>query len=184
MATANPMGEVVQIPASLRFVRPPGLPVTCSDEQLLEAVKAYLCGAREDVLAPMLSVPEHAVKYWTDSREWGELTRYVLPEVRGILSGQLTRCASKALLELDERITDGDYRYDAGGALLGRTKLRAKELSLIATQVMEQSERLEKLLGNLKDSDDSLTLQELANALETIARKPKDISGEAERVAD
>ena len=182
------MATAITVPKSLpQFVRPPGLPLTCSDDQLLEAVKAYMCGATKDSLAPMLGVPAIAVAHWTDSREWGELVRLVTREVRGVLSGQLTRCASLSLKELADRLQHGEIVYqtsDDGETTTIRRALKAKELSTIAREVLEQQERLEKLLGNIRDDDDKVDLRKLAKSLENYARMGRDVTEESKRVPD
>jgi hypothetical protein len=177
---------LVALPEVLPFARrPPGLPATCSDTDLAEAVKAYLCGASEETLAGMLKVPTHAVKHWLDCREWGVLCQTLRPEVEGVLGGQMTRLASLAFVQLEDRIVKGDPVIGANGEVLtddeGNPRfkpLKGKELSLIATQMLETRAKIKPQDPNKKDDD--LTLLDLARSLKKYA-EAKDISGEARR---
>ena len=178
------MGEVLRIPESLpMFRRPPGLPATCSDEDLEEAVKASLCGADDKSLAKLLKVPSSAVKYWTDSKEWGGIVALLLPEVQSILKGQLTRLASTALTQLDERLQKGDPIYDLTGEYKGRKKLKARDLADIAVKVMEQQRALERSIGDISDDENRISLDKLAKALKK-AGEEREIDVTPQRVTD
>jgi hypothetical protein len=156
------------------FVRPPGLPATCSDAQLLEAAKAYLCGTDPETLAKMLGVPVVGLRYWTDSREWGQLIEFIRPEVAGILIGQTTRVASLALVQLEDRLVKGDQVFNQQGEYVGRREIRGKDLAEIATKVLEQQKNLERSIGKITDDDNALSLKKLAAALTNYAEaKPE-----------
>jgi len=164
------MGQVLAIPDSIpQFRRPPGLPLTCTDEDLSEAVKAHLCGANDDSLAELLHVPARSVKYWTDSKEWAAITALFLPDVQLILKGQLTRLASSALNQLDERLQNGDPVYNLQGEYAGRKKLKARELADIAIKVMDEQRALEKSIGKIGDDEGKISLEKLARALKKAA---------------
>ena len=178
---------LVALPEVLPFARrPPGLPATCTDADLAEAVKAYLCGASEETLSGLLHVPPHAVKHWLDCREWGVLCQTLRPEVEGVLGGQMTRLASLAFVQLEKRLIEGDPAIGANGEVLTDEQgepihkpLKAKELSLIATQMLETRAKIK--VEDPQKSDMELGLLELAKSLKEFA-KAKDISGEASRV--
>jgi len=171
------MGNVIplELPPNFPvFTRPPGLPETCSDAQLLEAAKAYLCGTDNPTLAKMLGVPVAGIRYWTDSREWGQLIEFIRPEVAGILIGQTTRVASLALVQLEDRLVKGDQVFSQQGEYVGRREVKAKDLAEIATKVLEQQKNLERSIGKITDDENSLSLRKLAAALESYAeQKPE-----------
>jgi hypothetical protein len=178
------MGEVLPLPDLPenfpRFERPPGLPLTCSDAQLCETVKSYLAGAEPAVLAKMLGVPGKSIRYWLDSREWGSLVAMLLPEVRGVMSGQLTRVASLALVQLEARLRDGDQVFNQQGEYVGRREIRGRDLATIATAVLEQQVKLERIIGGITDDKNVISLDKLAAGLKRYA-EAKDITGEAVR---
>ena len=167
--------NIVNLPDNFPvFARPVGLPLTCSDAQLLETVKAFLCGVPNATLAGMLGVPEFAVRYWLDSREWGGLVAMLKPEVAGILIGQTTRVASLALVQLEERLRKGDQVFNQQGVMTGRREIKAKELAEIATKVLEQQKNLERSIGKVTDDENALSLKKLADALTNYAEaKPE-----------
>ena len=178
------MGSVLPLPDLPdnfpHFERPPGLPLTCSDAQLCETVKSYLAGAEPAVLAQMLGVPKASVRYWLDSREWGSLVAMLLPEVRGVMSGQLTRVASLALNQLEARLREGDQVFNQQGEYVGRREIRGRDLATIATAVLEQQVKLEKIIGGITNDDNVISLDKLAQGLKRYA-EAKDITGEAVR---
>ncbi len=177
---------LVALPEVLPFARrPPGLPATCSDTDLSEAVKAYLCGASEATISTLLKVPEHAVKHWLDCREWGVLCQTLRPEVEGVLGGQMTRLASLAFVQLEDRIVKGDPVIGANGEVLtddeGNPRfkpLKGKELSLIATQMLETRAKIKPEKD--RNPDEDLGLLEIAKGLRRLAQM-KDITGESRR---
>ena len=166
------------------FVRPPGLPYTCTDEMLLEAVKCYLIGTDEKTLARMLCVDTKSVRYWTDSREWAALIELQTPELKMMLKGQLTRVASMTLRQLEDRLTYGDQVFDMTGKFVRRREIKGRDLSEIMTRVLEQRANLEKVIGNMTDPDGKLDLQEIADGLAQYAKQKrfdasKEIEGDA-----
>jgi len=168
------MGEVIPLPQFPVFNRPPGLPETCSDEQLCEAVKIHLCGGTHAAIAKLLSVPEKAVRYWVDSREWGQLTALLKPEVAGILIGQTTRVASLALTQLEDRLLNGDEVWNQQGEIVGMRKIKGRDLAEIATKVLEQQKNLERSIGKITDDENTISLKKLATALTNYAEaKPE-----------
>ena len=178
------MGQVLPLPELPEnfpyFQRPPGLPETCTDAQLCEAVKSYLAGSDLPTLALMLGVPQRSVRYWLDSKEWGSLVALLLPEFRGVMSGQLTRVASLALNQLEARLRDGDQVFNQQGAYVGRREIRGRDLATIATAVLEQQVKLEKIIGGITNDDNVISLDKLAQGLKRYA-EAKDITGEAVR---
>ncbi len=165
------------------FARPPGLPQTCTDAMLCEAVKCFLLGTDEKTLARMLCVPKSAVRYWTDSKEWAALIKMYTPEIESMLKGQLTRVASMALRQLEDRLNDGDQVFNQQGECVARRELKGRELAEIATRVLEQRANLEKLVGDLGDDKEKLSIQDLAVGLKKFVQA-KDVTAESRRAAD
>jgi hypothetical protein len=142
----------IQIPDSLpQFKRPPGLPETCSDEMLMEAVKASLCGAAPEELAKMLGVPAKGVKYWMNSREWQSIKAYVWPEVKGLVHNELVSVRSKALQLIGKRLHEGDPYYDLSGEFKGYRPLKANDLVNVLQRTSEVVHQIEKELGVVSD---------------------------------
>jgi hypothetical protein len=96
------------------------------------------------------------------------------------MSGQLTRVASLALNQLEARLRDGDQVFNQQGAYVGRREIRGRDLATIATAVLEQQVKLEKIIGGITNDDNVISLDKLAQGLKRYA-EAKDITGEAVR---
>ena len=156
------MGEMV------RFKRPLGLPERWEDEQLMVAVRAYVFGG--DV-GEILGVGELEVGHWVRSRQWQELVRMVMPEVREVMAAQLVRIGNRALSQLDERLERGDPVLGIDGSpkvVEGKAvyrPLKARDLADIAMKVMDQRRALEAKVGPVVDEEGKISLVRLAESL-------------------
>jgi hypothetical protein len=175
------MGDVLPIPASLpMFRRPPGLPRTCSDEDLLEAVKASLCGAQPEELADLLRVPKSAVRYWVSSKEWNALKQYVWPDLKGVLHTELVSVRSNILKQIAERVREGDPQFNMRGELVGYRPIKARDLTEMLVRTSEIIHVIEKEIGGIRDDEGNISLKELAEGLKRYAQA-KDVTVEAAR---
>lgn len=175
------MGQIVAMK------RPLGLPERWEDEKLLLAVRSHLFGAGADTVADILGTSVQEVKHWTRSKQWGELTRLVQPQVADFLADQMMRLSNKALLALDDCMERGDPVLDMSGAPKldedGNPiyrPLKAKDLAEIATKVMAERRALLAKATAEEDDEDRISLRALAAALKDAGEKKlRVIEGEA-----
>lgn len=183
----------VSIPKTVdvvEFDRPPGLPATCSDKELLEAVKASICGATDKDLAYLLHVPEFSVKYWVASKEWTAIKDHVIPELKGLLHTQLCGIRSTLIQKLGQRIREGEPQYnqlgepvtDAEGNPVYRP-VKARDLAIMLVQSSEVLHNLEVEIGLVVDESKNISLDDLAIALKNYAKAPADITGKSQRLS-
>jgi len=174
----------ITIPESLQipeFERPPGLPATCTDAELIEAVKASLCGAGPEELAKMLHVPEFGVRYWVMSKEWNAIKAAVWPELKGIVHSELCSVRSAMISQLAERVRKGDPFYDNFGAFVGFRPVKARDLGFLLAQSTEVIHALEKEIGGIRDDEGQISLKDLAAGLKRYAQA-NDVTGESKRL--
>jgi hypothetical protein len=163
--------QVIPIPESLpQFRRPPGLPMTCSDATLLDAVKASLCGSGPEDLAPMLGVPVNAVRHWVASKEWNQLKQWVWPDLKGLVHTELVSIRSNLIMKIAQRVKEGDPQYDMRGEFVGYREIKAKDLGVMLLQTSEVIHQIEKEIGVIRDDDGKISLHELAAGLKAYAR--------------
>ena len=157
-----------------------GLPATCTDHELSEAVRFWLCGGSKEEIALLLHVKPPQVTHWINSRAWQQLARNYAPEVQAIVSGSLTRLKGKALEALADRVENGDFRVDNTGEIVGRTPMKGRDLAQVFAQMSDAQVQLEKMIGSIKDDDDSdkISLDKLARGLKRYA-EARDITSEA-----
>ena len=178
--------NVVSIPKTVdvvEFDRPPGLPHTCSDADLIEAVKSSICGGTHKEIAELLHVPEFSAKYWMSSREWTVIKQAVYPQLKGLLHTELCGVRSKALHQLAKRVDEGDPQYNQLGECVGFRPVKARDLTFILMSTSEVIHDIELELGVITDEDKNISLADLQVALRAYARAgPADITGKSERL--
>ncbi len=162
------------------FERPDGLPVTCTDGDLLEAVRLWLSGGDKIEIAALLKTKPATVNYWINSKGWQVVARMIAPEMQALVSGSLTRLKRQSLEQLADRIENGDYRMDNSGEIVGRVPMKGRDLVEVFAKVSDAQVQLEKMIGSIKDDDDSdkISLDKLALGLKRYA-EARDITGEA-----
>ena len=163
------MGVVVPLIVTREFKRPSDLPRTCNDENLVWAVREWMCGASELEIGRILRVPAREVRYWTRARGWMLVAAIIKEQIQEISHGQLSRLSSKTWLALEDRIDNGDpvtVTDKEGNATTSRRPLTGKVLADIAAIVVDRKEVVEKRMANIPDVEGNLPLQKLADALE------------------
>ena len=163
----------VQVEAA--FIRPPDLPFTCSDADLVEAVQLWLLGAKNAEVAHKLGIPSVAVKHWATSSGWKYLEECVRGEVRRVAHGQITRLAAQALGKLETAIELGDPVIGVDGEVLGHKPVKAKDMAAIASTLIEKQLEIESRLGLAHNDENVIDLRELAEGLKRYARA-KDVT--------
>jgi hypothetical protein len=153
---------------SLGAVRPIGLPRTCSDEALADAVKAWLIGNPPEAVAEILGVKKSTLPYWTQSEEWQRLAGLLMPVVEGQARGGITRTISVVLEKLEDVVTNGNPLVSNEGEIVGRVPVKAKDLAGIAKTLYDIKEASSgsALGGNIKLHDLMKNLERFANAKE------------------
>ena len=153
---------------SLGAVRPVGLPRTCSDEDLTDAVKAWLVGEPPEKVSALLGVKKSALSAWTQSEEWNRLAGLLMPVVEGQSRGGITRTLSITLERLEDVVTNGNPLVSNEGEIIGRVPVKAKDLAGIAKTLydIKESSSAAGVSGNIKLSSLMKSLERFANATE------------------
>ena len=192
--------QVIKVAEDIRFPgeieRPFGLPEVCSDDDLMEAVMASMCGAELEELAPLLKVPPNAVRYWVGTNEWNALKAQVYPRIKQTVHTELCGVRSLAIRRLGERLRDGDPVISRETGLpLTRTVIKndqpvevpvyapvsAANVAKILTAASDVLHELERDLGVVRNDKGDISLEELAEGLKRYAQA-KDVDATAERV--
>ena len=164
------------------WTRPRGLPATCTDEELFEAVELWLLGEKPTILAELLHVKPDQLRQWIASKSWQALAKSFALGVQASISSSLTRLKAQALVELADRVNGGDYivRLD-GTPVLNETTgvpvrrpMRGRDLLEVFAKVSDCQLQLEKAIGNIKDdTNGQISLEKLAAGLAFYARQAK-----------
>ena len=164
------MGELIEgaeaVPVSNgpEFKRPADLPFTCSDDNLLEAVRSYLAGERPVVVCKLLGIKVVHLQHWVSARGWKFLEGCVREEVNMVAHSTVTRLMHRCFGLIDERLEKGDPIYDMEGAVIGYRAVKVKDLGAIAATLYEKMRDIEDRTSGVKH-EENLTLRELADSL-------------------
>lgn len=152
------------------FKRPADLPRTCSDDALLEAVQSWLCGATEEDVSGMLNVPRETFKrHWLTSKGWRFLEQCVKEDVRAVAHSNLTRIAQRCFKLIEDRLEQGDPIFDLEGTVIGYRAVKVKDLGNLATQMLTQSQEIDKRTAGTDPAKD-MSLEELAASLQNFVK--------------
>lgn len=186
--------SVIEAASEIRFpgeiARPPGLPKTCSDADLMDAVIASMCGAELEELAPLLHVPPEAVRWWVGTPEWVALKRQVSPRIKETVHTELSGVKARAVRELGKRLRDGDVAVDrkTGEPLFNEdgsyvmVPVNAAVVANILRTSTEVLHELERDIGSIRDEKGDISLNQLVDGLRNLSKlsAAKDITGTAE----
>lgn len=162
---------------ALTIKRPHGLPKTCSDAALLEAVKAWLLGEPPRVVAEFLNVPIKTLPHWINSKEWNVIVSAAYLELQGYAHSKLGRLVNLSLAELADRLENGDEHVTKDGVVV-HIKIKGRDLATIATMLMDKQTEVKKRLDGIPDKEDTFhELFELAAKLRYA--NAKEIQGES-----
>ena len=153
------------------FQRPADLPRTCTDRDLIEAVKEYLCGASYSELAAMLHIPAATVKQWVRARGWRQIEVLLREQVRELAHNSLSRITHKAFVQLESRLETGDAVYNFAGEQVGFRPIRGKDLAVIASTLIDKQHDVERRMKGEVDESTMVDLNELAKTLAYYAQK-------------
>jgi hypothetical protein len=152
MCYTRAMGTVTALACKPKFERPVDLPFRCSDEELVEAVQAWLMGAKEEVVAGILRVPVRSLRGWGGGESWQYLMGCLSDPVRKLVHGQMTRLTNKALARIEERLDKGEPYYDEEtGEVKFYREIRTKDLAALTATLVDKQIDIEKRLLGEKD---------------------------------
>jgi hypothetical protein len=128
----------------------------------------YLCGEQHHLVARVLGILPRDLPEMVTRTGWRFLEDCVRDDVRSIAFSNLTRLTHKCFRMLDERLDKGDPVYDQVGDVVGYRAIKAKDLSTMITQLMDQSSEIAK---RTEKPEENLDLLALAKSLEHYAKE-------------
>src|SRR5208337_1030794 len=139
---ADPSSTAVTVP----FRRPEDLRiVTANDEELMDAVVLWLCGAPDAEVQRKLNTDAAHLRWIVKKPGWGMLTDAIRGNVQRVAGDRMLRVANRALD-------------------------RVKDLALIASQMADRHANLDGGVQKTPDGEKPLTLKDLADLLEREAK--------------
>ena len=148
-----------------------------SDNQKLEAVKAWLVIGNLAQVAAALNINYETLMTWKRSQWWSEMVTQFRSENSLQLSAKLRKIAEKALDVTLDRLENGDFFYDQKRGELVRKPVNMREAASAAQFMVTAHISLEK---NPKDQEEQKQvidrLEELKRTFERFARPKVEVT--------
>lgn len=104
-----------------------------SDKQKIECVTTYfLLGGNVKLTAEKLRIPYETVRTWKKTDWWKELEDDIRREERLTLSTKLRNLMDASLVEVEDRLKNGDWIYDQKAGELKRKPVSMKDAGKLA----------------------------------------------------
>lgn len=155
----------------LQIQWPAGVPKTCSQGMLVTAVRMWCRFASDVQIGKFLNIPAHAVKEYTTSLWWANLVKELRPYLDFDIENSFGRIGFKALEQLEDRLTYGDFYITRDGER-ARRPLDAKTLIQIAQIAVDKRATARHMVQGTSEAaaEGSTTLAVLADLLRTAAQ--------------
>lgn len=147
-----------------------------TDKEKLEICKFYLLSGNGKLTAATFQMSRNTLNLWRNSQWWKDLVKE-LKEARTLeLSAKLRKIADRAVEETLDRLENGEFFYDQKAGQLRRKPVSALTASKIATDFVDQAEKIETKQEQ-KATDQKVVdrLEMLADAFKTFAKKTTKI---------
>lgn len=168
-----PDGEI----KALEIQWPAGVPQTCSQSMLVTAVRMWARFASDLQIAKFLNIPAANVRSFTQSLWWAELVKQLRPQLDFDIESSFGRIGFKALEQLEDRLTYGDFYITRNGER-ARRPLDAKTLAQIAQIAVDKRQTARHMVEGTTEAAETgrSDLAVLADLLRSAAQKQQAIA--------
>jgi hypothetical protein len=138
-----------------------------SDKEKMEAACYYATTGNSRRTSEMTKIPEGTIRAWKTTEWWAEIQARIIKEQDEELGTKLTALVDKAVEQINDRLTDGDYVYNPKLDKLIRKPVNAKDIAIVTaisldkrqllrgqptsrTETVSQDQRLKRLSEEFK----------------------------------
>ena len=159
--------------------RKPGNNGWWSDKEKHQAVSAYLVIGNWRLTAAAINIPEETLRRWGNQDWWKEACDEIRKSNKIELSGKIQDVITKTILQLDDRVSNGDFFYNPKTGKFDRKPINASVASKITNDLIARTSILEKEVDRESVSNEGLDdrLKKLRDEMIRFA-KAKTIQGE------
>jgi hypothetical protein len=153
-----------------------------SDKQRRQAVASYLVLGKISLVSHVSGIPEITLRKWKASAWWKEAEEELKRGDKLELKGKLGNIVGATLVQLEDRVQNGDYKWNPQTKVFDRRPINAAVANKIASDLIDRSLVLEKKADQVKETDEVLEARLLKLKEEMIKfAKAKTIEGEVIR---
>jgi hypothetical protein len=127
-----------------------------SEKTRMEVVTAYVVLGKVSLVVATTGVPEDTVRKWKMAPWWKEAEDEVRRSSKLALSGKLQEVVTKTYLQLEDRVANGDYIYDARLHKLVRKPIDAIVANKIIGDMIDRSILLEEKATKEQINEDGI----------------------------
>lgn len=113
-----------------------------SDAKKMQAACAFAVTGNSRRVSELVKVPEGTIRAWKTTEWWNELQSRIRVEQNEEFDTKITKLLDKAVEQINDRLQDGDYVYNARADKLIRKPVGARDLSHITAQMVDKRQLL------------------------------------------
>lgn len=118
---------------------------TYSEKEKLNAVCVFAMCGNSRRTAEITKIPEATIRSWKTTEWWNEINHRIVLEQDEELASNLTKTMDKALEQINDRLENGNYVYNAKLDKLVRKPADAKELAAVTAISLDKRQLLRGL---------------------------------------
>lgn len=143
-----------------------------SDKQKVEAVQHYLLVGNLALTARVMGIPEITIRQWKTTEWWKNVVEDLKLQENMQLSSKLKNLVEASLLQVSDRLENGDFMYDQKTGQMIRKPVNIRDAHKVATDLMEKRTMLEKAAAPAQESvQDDNRLEQLAEKFASFVLK-------------
>jgi hypothetical protein len=146
-----------------------------SEKERYQACATWLLLGKDSLTSAATGIPEETLRYWRKRPWWPEMVAEIQRSSKVELSGKIKNIVNKTLLQLEDRVENGDFLYDPKTGQMVRKPINANVASKITSELIEKTLMLDKEAVKEEISDTTLDdrLKKLRDEMVSLASKVK-----------
>lgn len=138
------------------------------ESKRIQAAAAYAATGSNKLASEISGVPAATIAQWKTQEWWPDLLERVRREADDELDTKFTKNINKAVSEINERLEEGDWQYNAITGEIVRKPINAKDLGILTSIMVEKRELIR---GRKKTYSDSASVAQRLEKIATDIRK-------------
>ncbi len=127
-----------------------------SEKERLQAASAFVVIGNYRLTAAATNIPEETVRRWAQTDWWKEALDEIRKSSKIELTGKIANVVNKTLLQLEDRVENGDFFYNPKTGKFDRKPINASVASKITGDLISKTLLLEKEVTQERQTDEGL----------------------------
>jgi hypothetical protein len=127
-----------------------------SDRQRMNAVAVFVTTGSASLTSQTTKIPYDTISYWKKQQWWKDTIAEMRNSQRMDNGAKLKKVFDKAVIQLEERIDNGDWVYNQKTGKMQRKLLSGRDLNQITKDAIDKQIVLDKLLDQPKQDEEDI----------------------------